>query len=117
MPDTLRDGTGTGSLAKVDSENRLYTRATTEGMIGHVNHEEGKSYTLIVAKTPTGAGDCFCYIKNTSDEDLCINSLKLYAATSETIQIKVNDKGTAAGGTAIVPVNRNTNFSTRKSVV
>lgn len=111
MAEQIKDGTGKGYLVEIDNENRIVTKSTTEDVIAHVNHKNGDAYSLIVSKTPTGAGDCFCYIKNTSDKNLKVNSIKLYTASDEIIQIKLKDVGTPVGGTTIVPVNRNTLYS------
>ena len=105
----MKDGTGKGYLAQVNMDNRLVTTAISESIDSHINQKEGQSYSIIVSQTPTGAGDCFCYIRNLStDFKIFIISVKLYTAADETIQVKLKDIGTTAGGTAYIPVNRNT---------
>lgn len=104
----IKDGTGKGYLAKIDGDNRLMTTAISESIDSHVNQKEGQSYSIIVSQTPTGAGDCFCYILNLSTTyKIFVTSIKIYTVTDETIQVKIKDVGTAAGGTPYIPVNRN----------
>lgn len=74
----------------------------------YVNTTVQEVYSFPFDVTPTGAGDCFLYIKNTDDMDLYITSLKCHATTTdEEIQVKINDTGTAVGGTDVTLVNRN----------
>ena len=62
---------------------------------------------MVVSQTPTGPGNCFCYVKNSSSLSLILNSITLAATSDETVQIKIRDIGTPVGGTAYTPVNRN----------
>lgn len=103
----IKDGSGSGYLAKVTSENKLTTEAITEDIVAHVNEIEEQAYSVVVSQTPTGAGDCFCYVKNSSSLDLTLCSITLAAASDETIQIKIRDTGTPTNGTTYTPVNRN----------
>ncbi len=103
----IKDGSGSGYLAKVTNENRLATEAISEDVVSHINKIEKEVYSVIVSQTPTGAGDCFCYIKNTSSLDLILRSITLAAASDETIQIKIKDTGTPVNGNTYIPVNRN----------
>ena len=103
----IEDGKGTGKTAQVDSENRLSTLAVATTMEQHTNHKEGQAYTAMFSVTPTGAGDCFGYIKNESDTDMLITALMMRCASDEIIQLKLGDSGTPTGGTDITLVNRN----------
>ncbi len=62
--DILKDGTGRGYLAGVQSENRLMVEAITYSGEHHANHDEGLAFNMIFDVTPTAAGDCFLYMKN-----------------------------------------------------
>ncbi len=75
--------------------------------MAHINEIEQQVYTVVVSQTPTGANDCFCYVKNTSSTDLTFRSLTIATASNETIQIKIKDTGTPVNGTAYTPINRN----------
>ncbi len=103
----IEDGKGSGKTAAVNSENKLETLAITSTLEQHVNHHEGEAYTAMFSVTPTGAGDCFGYIKNNSEIDMLITSLMIRCASDEIVQIKLNDEGTPVGGSGITLVNRN----------
>lgn len=102
----IGDGHGTGNKAQVTDEGCICTKAISVHFTQHIN-EKGDAYSVIIEKTPTGAGDCFFYIKNNDDQNMYVCSLTGAAATDETVQIKIRDIGTPAGTTANVPVNRN----------
>ncbi|MCK4330876.1 hypothetical protein KAX02_13680 [candidate division WOR-3 bacterium] len=74
----------------------------------HVNRNHKNSYSAVISVTPTGAGDCFFYIKNDDpDMDIVVTSLKLWSASAERIQIKLGDSGTVGGTHAVLtPVSR-----------
>lgn len=93
-------------FASVTSKKQLLTCAVTRSVDLYCNQEDGESYSLVVSQTPTGAGDCFCYIKNNADKDMIISSAKFYAATAEIISFRLNDTGTPSGGSAATPINR-----------
>lgn len=105
----IEDGTGQGYNTGVTNNNRLQVESSSFELIHFANHIVGQAYSLTFTVTPTGAGDCFCYIKNTSIKNLNINSFVVASASDEVVQIKLRDIGTPAGGTPAVPVNRNTN--------
>lgn len=103
----IKDGHGTGNTVKVGIEGCLNAKAVTVPFQQHINDEDGEGYSVIVSKTPTADGDCFLYIKNNGDGNMYVSSGKISAATDETVQVKIKDVGTPAGGTANVPINRN----------
>ena len=103
----IEDGSGRGYQVKVDSKNRLYVYSITESLEHHTNIIHGESYNLLFSQTPTGAGDCFLYMKNTNDEDIILEGIVLNTATDEIIEIKISDVGTALGGVDITPANLN----------
>jgi len=103
----IEDGTGSGRSAGVSKENKLQVMCVAITNEHHINHHEKQAYSLGVQQTPTGAGDCFCYIKNTKDDDMMISAVMLATATDEYIIIKLGDEGTALSGTTATPVNRN----------
>lgn len=108
----IEDGTGSGTRVKITDENCMCCKAVTIPFQQHVNEEHAETYSIVVSKTPTAAGDCFLYLKNLSTDDLCISKAKLYAAADEFIQMKIGDTGTTAGGAANTPVNRNAGSGT-----
>lgn len=104
----IEDGEGRGRLAGVNAQNRLKTSAVIQSFEHFSNHVAGEAFSLLFDATPTGAADCFLYVKNTDDdEDLVIEGFGLYLAANEYIDIKIGDSGTPAGGGAITPANLN----------
>jgi hypothetical protein len=111
MPDMIRDGTGSGQLAKVDDTNRLCTSSNTIDNGSFINVSQGGMYSIISAVTPAGAGNCFLYIQNAkTGYDLVIGRMTLLSSSTEIIDVK-RVTGTPAGGTVNVPVNRNLNYT------
>lgn len=109
MDFSIVDGTGKGYALKIDSDNRARVRSTVVPIDQHVNMLDGQSYACVVSVTPAGAGNCFFYLKNTSEQEMHVNNLRLHATgAAEGIQIKLKDSGTAAGGSTVTPVNKNT---------
>lgn len=103
----IEDGHGTGNKTEVSGEGRLHTKAVIVHFEQHVNELYQETFTALVESTPTGAGDCFFYIKNNSEKNMYINSLTAAADTDETVQIKIKDIGTPVGTTVNTLVNRN----------
>jgi len=108
----IEDGKGSGRTAGVDSDNRLSVNAIIQSTEHHANHIGGKAFSVIFNATPTGAGDCFLYIKNTSEDDMTIEGFGLWLVANEYIDVKINDIGTPVGGTDITPVNLNSSSGT-----
>ena len=106
MPEQIRDGQGKGFLVGVSSKNRMLTDCITYSAEHHANHE-GNAYNMLFEITPTGAGDCFLYLKNSSTTDLIIEGLWLRVASAEQVIMKLGDVGTPLGGSSVVPANVN----------
>jgi len=93
--------------AEVSSEGKLFVHSSMVQWQHHSN-DHGDAYSFVVAKTPTGAGDCFAFIKNNDDKDMVVTSVKLACVAADRIQVNLNDDvSTAAGGTTTTMVNRN----------
>jgi len=65
MSETIRDGTGTGYLTRVDSDNRLWTAAVSTPKITE-RAEAGQSYFLSINDAPLASGTDtkVIYLKN-----------------------------------------------------
>lgn len=128
----LKDGTGTGKVAKVDSFNRLATSAITETQADH-HAETGDRYNINtgdIALTTAGETSVL-YLKNNEDKDLVINAF-IYnignsvdaccaAITGQDILVDIYRNPTV--GTVVcctptdVQMNLNMNFSSSKTLV
>jgi len=107
----IEGGTGNGYSVAVNADNQLQTSAVTVTKEHKVNHADGQAYSICASLTPaevTGAAlGCFMYIKNTSNTDMIISEMMMYAASAETFSVKLGDSGTPIGGTTTTPSNRN----------
>lgn len=102
----IENGTGNGAYrAKVNKANELCTRSVTETIEHHTNHTDNRAYNLLFDVTPTGAGDVFLYIKNTGTRDYILESITLYAASAEAVEVYLNASGTPSGGSSATPAN------------
>lgn len=112
----INGGTGNGFSAKVNSDNMLYTRAVTESIEHHINHDHGRAFCASFNQSPTAANDCFFWIQNTdTDRDLIIEGFSMgfknATAVDTEVYFKLGDKGTANAGTDVTPLNLNSEAS------
>jgi hypothetical protein len=77
----IDDGTGSGTRAQVDSENRLRTFSVIEGEDRHVNRE-GKVWSIYAEVTAAGANDYFFYLKNTGSALLGITDIRISSSVA-----------------------------------
>lgn len=103
MADMIQDGTTGAYRAKVDSGNKLWTLAVGVSLQHHNAHVHKMSFSLTAQQTPTGADDCFVYLKNDNSDELNIWTVCLTCAAAESIEIW-SVTGTAVG-TDYTPVN------------
>lgn len=120
----IQDGTGKGYLAKVDSDNRLYTKAITSTEQEHES-SNGLAYNINTGiitltnatKTPV------LYLKNNEEFDLVIDTV-LYMTGASTggsgnvlVEIVRNPTaGTIVSGASDVEMNVNRNFGSTRSL-
>lgn len=111
MADFIKDGTGKGYLAQVDSNNRLQSYAVIEEEPSFINRVEKEMYSApfngsIIAAS---GGNIIAYLKNTSEKDLVISQMKHRCeVASGSVSVLLNVSGTPGGTiTAITPANRN----------
>ena len=103
----IRDSS-TGKAWDINPDGFGQINAFTSPLPYFANIIRQDSYSAIIDVTPTGAGDCFFYIKNDSSYDLIITSLKAYSASAEIVQMKLGDSGTVGGTHAtLAPASRN----------
>lgn len=97
-----------GQAQMVTAGGMAMTKSVCQTINEYANRNMENGYSAVIAATPTGAGDCFFYMTNNDDKPILISSLKLYAASTESVQVKLGDTG-VVGGThaALVPANRN----------
>ena len=110
----LKDGTGKGYLAKINSDNQLITRATavtqhTKSAVDGHYHEVHSGQITLVNATETG----IIYLKNGDNNNIIIDKvfIDIWSSTggSGGGTMKYYKNPTITGGTDIIPTN--TNFS------
>jgi hypothetical protein len=106
-PLEIKDGLGTGNTAQVDKNNRLVTASVASSPEHFACFVEGKAFSVNFSATPTGAGDCFFYMKNNSEDDIVVEGLSLKLAANEYIDVYLNDTNSPSGGADIIPTNLN----------
>ena len=71
MVETIRDGTGSGSVLQIDTKNRIRAYAVHETEASFINRREGEAYSGLWGTDGAGisaasAGNYVLYLKNTS---------------------------------------------------
>ena len=125
MPDTIRDGTGGGNLAKVDDDNRVHTLSITEGVDRDANFR-GEAYNLNTGTiTLTNATETpVAYLKNNEAKDLVIDAIAVGVddstggdATFTYIKVIRNPTaGTIVSSPTTADINSNRNYGSSKSL-
>ena len=114
MPQTIKDGTGKGFEAKVNSENQLEAHSVTELEIVHASLD-GNAFVWTSGDQNIDSGDTMLFVKNTGDIPLNLSQLDVIGsnvACTWTIHIG-SDTTTPAGGSEITPVNLNRIFAAK----
>jgi hypothetical protein len=102
----IKDGSGAGYTAKVNTENRLDVESIVRPIDQHINELYQKTFSLpFDAIDPTGADDYFLYLKNTGTKDLHVEAIAVRSTVAGTVEVH-HVSGTASSGTTVTPVNR-----------
>lgn len=126
MSDTLRDGTGSGKLAKVNNNNRLYVNSISTDENQQATRT-GRSYNINSGEvTLTNAtATPVIYLKNNENEDLHITAFAIGLGTSAngdaTIPVKITVVRNPTGGTIVdnataVDINSNRNYGSSSTL-
>ena len=72
MPTMIKDGTGNGTLLKIDNKNRVRGYVIIEEESSYINRIEKQSYTGAWdgGIKATNADDFIVYLKNTGNQDM-----------------------------------------------
>ena len=113
----LEDGTGTGQKARIDLSNLLHVKSVGYTPIGHASYGKKTAFSLVFSiASAGGANDPVLYLKNLDSRPLVLSQMWLTASAADYIYAKLGVIGTAAGGTAPVPVNLNTGSAATANV-
>lgn len=115
MPEMIRDGAGSGRLARVSPTNRIEVQATTHSEEHEVSTKNGESFFINTADTAnmltsTATGGEMLFIKNTSStKKLVIEKVFLNSDTAGQIFIFMKNGvvGTIGNNNIHAPVNLN----------
>ncbi len=100
MPNTIKDGTGTGNELKIDSDNRAHTFAVQTTEEHHENEDNLKAWTASFdAIDPTDVDDYFVYIRNTATETRAISRIEITSTVAGYLEVQ-RVTGTVIGGAA-----------------
>lgn len=125
MAEQIIDGKGTGSRARVDSDNRLHTFSIAEDLSIEAA-KLGKNYNINTGSILLASANqsAVLYIKNNEDSDFVIEDVIVILGTSTggsgdlTIELIRNPTtGTIISGASDVSIIGNRNFGSSKSLV
>lgn len=107
MTTMIKDGTGSGFLAEVDSDNHLHVDAITESAIAHASHKNKAAFFAHSQYTTTSTNQRVLSLKNTSTTNLLwVDKIILPTDTNCKYIIEEVSAGTGAG-TALTFTNLN----------
>ncbi len=123
MPETIKDGTGTGNQAKVDVTNRLLTRAITVTDAQN-SADNGDAYNINTGKISISgaAASAIIYFKNNEDRNIHLESIAMgvsdgtVADIGELVMVRNPTGGDIISDKTAVAMNANRNFASNKSL-
>ncbi len=115
----VTDGKGTGKKAQVDNTNRLLTRSISESIQHAHSHNDGQAYQVIGTATLSSGTITAIHLKNTSTTlDIVVTYIRhqildqsggtAFPNASNYYRIALG-RTYSSDGTAVTPVNLNTN--------
>jgi hypothetical protein len=110
----LEDGKGRGFEVAVTDKNRLETQAVTRTGVESQNGE-GLVWSLVLDGLAPSGATYFFYLLNTGVDTLEISQIGFASSVAGTFRLE-KVTGTAAGGTAIVPVTLNLGSSHKPDI-
>ena len=111
MAITLKDGTGSGSHAKVTENGRITTLSVEEGIAAH-HAFEGQSYNINTGTVnlTSASKSALLYFKNNEDEPIIVTGFFYLLGnpnnTGETLVQIERNPSSASFSTALTPINR-----------
>ncbi len=125
MPEMIKDGTGTGNLAKVDANNRLHVQSVVVGDASEANLQ-GDAYNINTGEiTLTDANETpVLYLKNNETKDLIVSAIAIGLGPSTggsggipKISVERNPTaGTIVDNASAVSINSNRNYGSSKTL-
>lgn len=112
----IKDGTGTGNTARVDTENRVYVRSLNIPLQHNLSHTDEQAYQVLSNQTLSGSGTVPVLVLNNTDpaRDMVVTYIRwqvigLAGGTAipdvATYMRLSFGRSYSSGGTALTPVN------------
>ena len=109
MADFIKDGTGTGYLAKVSAENRLQTDCVSQDDATHISHMHEELYSW-TTNHDVGADEYILCLKNTnSNKNLCIETIRIANDSATNFAVGFGTWNTVGGTSEIIGTNATAN--------
>jgi len=103
----IEDGAGKGFSAKVTNDNRLQSESKSSSRDFFISRDDGQAFHLVSEDATAVANEETIYLQNTStSKSLFIDHIILATDTANKFRLKFVT-GTAAGGSALTPINMN----------
>lgn len=103
----IEDGTGKSFFVGVNSVNRLDASARVASRAFYISRDQGQVYTVVSEDATAVANEETIYLQNTSPtRNMFIDRILVSPDTASQWRLKFVT-GTAAGGSALTPVNLN----------
>lgn len=122
MPDMIRDGAGSGSLAKIDSNNRIHVQSVTVPSDYNAN-KNGDAYNINTGIINLGTADDtpVLYVKNNEIRDFHVTAIAIGMGPSTNGSgrqpvITIIRNPTTIDFSAAVDINSNRNYGSSKTL-
>ena len=113
----IEDGKGTGVVASVSSDNRLDVSSRVAPRDFYISRDIGQVYTITSEDAATAANEETIYLQNSSStKNLFIANILIASDADARFRLKFVT-GTAAGSSALTPINLNKTSSNAADVV
>ena len=101
MPELIKDGTGNGYLAKVNSDHQLHVAAVSVTMEHYVNHTLGQAYNILwpTFTISTGNDKPTLYLKNEGSKSIVLEGFSANVTAEATVYAKFGVTGIPGNGT------------------
>jgi len=104
----IEDGSGSGYIAKVSSDNELHVFSVSESHAAHVSNDKGGTYMAYTTDAGPGAGEYTLYIQNDSSTKIFVIDCVCTSNVDADVVWKLHEvTGTAAGASVVTASNLN----------
>ena len=86
----IKDGTGSGKLAKVTEDHRLATESVSTAALAAISRDKEKAFAVTSDVIPVTAESGVLYYKNTSDVPHTVHQVHICGAAAQTWRLIKN---------------------------